>query len=596
MIFRLKCSFVLIFLLLSLLCVRIFQLQILDGPSYFKLARKQFLKESKTETFRGTILDRNGNLLATSIPTVSIYIHPKELEKSDRLFGFLSAQLSISAEELKSKIDSLSNFVWLKRKMERPPSKYLLENRIKGLGMVEEQTRYYPNGTLACHLLGAVGIDNQALAGIEYSYDSFLKGQTIENILLRDSRGRKILSFTKETEQINDEADFSKELILTIDRTLQYITEKELERGIQEFKAGSGMSLIQNPVTGEILAMASYPPFDPNLIHQGKYSSEGTPNLIQNPVLGKMFEPGSTFKIVTFAAALEEDRFGLQDRFFCENGNWKVAGRTIQDSAPNEYLNFSQVLEKSSNIGTAKIALSLGKELLYRYARSFGFGTRTGIGLPGETAGKLKAPHLWSAFSPASISFGQEVGVSALQITQAFSAIANGGLLMEPQIVREIRQSHHGKNSIQTFRPEIVRRVISEKTAKLLQTILFRSVESGTGIRARINGYPVAGKTGTAQKIDPQTRHYFKDRHLTSFCGFLPLENPQITCLVILDDVPKDATGGNTAAIIFSRILSQAVKLLGLPTEESDPAIVSNPASTQLKKSSETKKFFSIQL
>lgn len=571
---RLRLPFLFIFILLTALAARLFYIQVLQGLSYTELAQRQFLKKVKGETFRGDIYDRNGSVLATTIERTSLYIHPKELKKTDQLMRTLHSALSMSFSELESKINSADSFVWLCRKLSSFEASSISAEKIKGLGIVLEQSRYYPNGELACQLIGSVGLDNHGLAGVEQFFDSFLSGKQLVQEQIRDGKGRRILNVlpvdSEDEGAVSSAA--SNSVLLSIDRPLQYVAEKEIEQGVKETGAERGMAIIQNPQTGEILAMASYPRFDPNAVANGNLPPDFNNLAVLNPNVTQLFEPGSTFKIVTFAAALEEKKFSLEDTLFCEGGKWRVGETIINDHEPSNRLTFPEVLEKSSNIGTAKIGLKIGKETLYRYARAFGFGTKTGIPLPGETGGLLRPPQKWSPISLPIISFGQEIGASALQVVSAFSAIANGGLLMEPLIIKQINNFQNGKKVTTTFMPQVVRRVISEETAKTMQKILLGVVERGTGIHAKVAGYTIAGKTGTAQKIDPKTKKYFPNRYLASFCGFVPAEDPRLVCLVILDEPKRDYWGGTTSAPVCSRMISRAVQILGIPSDHSSPS------------------------
>ncbi|MBI3012794.1 MAG: penicillin-binding protein 2, partial [Elusimicrobia bacterium] len=522
---------------------------------------KQYRKKVTTETFRGEILDRNGIVLAKTVESFSVFLRPKELKKNKK-----------SAERLRTtpfgnllRINTKKDFVWLERKLNSSQTEPILEKKIPGVGVVSEQKRYYPNGSLACHLLGTVGMDNHGLAGIEQSLNSFLTGKHSTMDQLRDAKGRNILKNPQESDLSETaETPGSNSIVLTIDRAIQYIAERELRRGVEEYGAARGIVLVQQPQTGEILAMASYPGFDPNQISSGGDASEIGNTQLQNSIVSNAFEPGSTFKIVAFAAALEEKTGSLQDSVDCEGGQWKLGTVTIRDHEPSEVLTFSQVLEKSSNIGTAKIGLKLGRETLYKYIRAFGFGTKTGISLPGESEGLLKMPDKWSGSSQPTIAFGQEIGVTAIQLITAFSAIANDGVLMEPLLIKELVETKGTNLQRNSFPPQIVRQVVSPETARTLRQMLTQAVEQGTGTRAKIEGYSVAGKTGTAQKIDPATRKYAADKHIASFCGFLPADKPQLTCLVVLDEPKKDYWGGSTAAPIFSRIAAQVAHKCGI--------------------------------
>lgn len=520
----------------------------------------------ETESYRGNIFDRNGVLLATTVDSQSIYIHPRQFNRSKESMQVLQNIIP----DFKEKISSDSDFVWLERKIDPSKTEVLTKNIPKGVGIVSEQKRYYPNGTLASHLIGSVGLDNHGLSGIEQKFDPFLKGKVTVIHQVRDGKGRNILAqseeiFSKSMEHKSWGKPAQNSVMLTIDRSLQYVVEKEIEKGVKENNAESGMIVVENPKTGEILAMACYPNFDPNELAKGHCPSNFNNKELQNSIVNKVFEPGSTFKVVTFSAALEENCFSQNDDIFCENGEWKFADVKINDHEPSGHLKMTEVLQKSSNIGTAKIGLKVGKEKLYKYARAFGFGTKTGLQLPSESDGSLKPPKSWSGVTLPILSFGQEVGVTAIQMVNAFSAIANGGLLLEPHIVKEVNESDGEKSIKKTFSPQIIRRVISQQSADILKEMLCKVVEKGTGEKAKLQGYRVAGKTGTAQKFDPKIKSYSKDKYVASFCGFAPAEDPQLVCLVILDEPKRDYWGGSSAAPLFSHVVSRAMNILGIP-------------------------------
>ncbi len=555
---RLQIQFMGIMLLLGGLAARLFQIQVLNGLTYSEMAQRQFVKKVKSETIRGEILDRNNQILAASMECQSIFAHPKEMDASNSSLKLLGQALDVEPKLLKSKMAASEDFVWIERKVDPMAAESIAKQKIKGLGMMAEQKRYYPNGSLACHLIGSVGLDNTGLSGIEQTMDSHLKGKLVTSTQFRDGKGRRISEASEE----NAPQDI-RSVTLTIDRTLQYYAEKELKAGVEENQAKSGMLIIQNPKTGEILAMASYPDYDPNLLAKGTPPSNFDRKWLENPAVCRLFEPGSTFKIVTLSAAIEEKAVTAKDLFNCENGKWKIAGSEINDHEPSGTLTVSQILEKSSNIGTAKIGIKLGKDKLYRYARAFGFGTKTGIQVPGETDGLFRVPKKWSPLSLPILSFGQEIGVTAIQMIGAYSAIANGGALPEPRIIRKVETS--GEKEPEAFSSRIVRQVVSPETASILTEMMRKVVEQGTGLKAQVPGYSVCGKTGTAQKLDPRTRKYSTEKYVASFCGFLPAENPLLVCYVVLDEPRRTYWGGETAAPIFSRVMSRAVTILGIP-------------------------------
>lgn len=563
---RLRFSFALIFCLLFGLGIRLFYIQIFQCLSYSEKAQRQSVRKVDIESYRGNILDRNGTLLATTVDGCSIYAHPKEIENMEKVFQMFRNVIP----DFKEKISIKSDFVWLERKLDFLKSEEWIQRAPKGIGIVSEQKRYYPNGTLASHLIGSVGLDNRGLSGIEQKFDSFLRGKLMTVQRVRDGKGRN-LAFQSEKSvsgflvQEDWNKPSQKSIVLTIDRSLQYMAEKEIERGVKENRAQSGMIVMQNPKTGEILSMACYPNFNPNELVQGHCPENFSNNELQNPVVNKVFEPGSTFKIVAFCAALEENLVTQNDVIFCEDGKWKFMDVTINDHEPARNLTLSEVLQKSSNIGTAKIGLKIGKEKFYKYVRAFGFGTKTGLLLPSESEGTLKPPKNWSGVTLPNLSFGQGIGVTAIQMVNAFSSIANGGFLMEPTIVIETNDLNDKKRVKKSFSPQVIRRTVSRETAEIVKEMLCKVVESGTGDKAKLIGYRVAGKTGTAQKYDPKIRKYSPDKYVASFCGFAPADDPEIVCLVILDEPKKDYWGGSSAAPIFSRVVGRAMNILGVP-------------------------------
>ncbi|MBI2119673.1 MAG: penicillin-binding protein 2 [Elusimicrobia bacterium] len=561
---RIKICFYFVLALILILSLRLIYIQILQGVYYSEIAEKQYRQKVKTEGLRGEILDRNGNILAKSIESFSIYFRPKEFKNSKASVQKLENLLNFKVSQNVLKKD----FLWIERKLLPQEVEKLSQSKIKGIGLVSEQKRYYPNGVLACYLLGSVGMDHHGLSGIEQTFDTFLSGKSQTLDQWKDGKGRKFLDYTTEDASQISQKNLSNTVILSVDRSLQYIAEKEIEKGVEENDAVSGIILIQNPHTGEILAMASHPGFDPNSMERTKYLEE---TYLQNGMVNHIYEPGSTFKVVAFAAALEEKKFALEELINCENGNWKIGSLNIHDHEPSGVISFQEVLEKSSNIGTAKIGLRLGKDLFFKYALAFGFGAKTGILLPGESQGLLRHPQTWSQNSLPTLSFGQEIGVTPLQLVNAFSSIANGGFLMEPHIVKELRRTEFGKTTKTLFSPQIIRRVVSEKTANLLKNMLVQVIKSGTGTQAQMEHYSAAGKTGTAQKIDPSTKQYSKSKYIASFCGFAPAQKPELVCLVILDEPKKTYWGGTTAAPIFSRVMSRSLALLEIPKEKKQP-------------------------
>ena len=549
------------FILMGFLTVglKLVDLQVLRHPGLLERAENQVQRVEQAPVKRGLIVDREHQVLAESVQSAAVCADPTQISDTQDVSFRLASVLGLPASDLAGKLSSPRSFVWLEHSVSCDIAKKAATVDPKAVFSLPGYQRFYPNDKLASALLGFVGVDGRGLSGVESALNNILGGHGTITKCWRDGRGHIV------AERLDNPSRDLVDVELTIDRKIQYIAERELAEAVSKTHSKSGMVIIQNPRTGEILAMASNPSptLDPN--------HPPLPNQLNIPPITSVYEPGSTFKLVTAAAALEEGVIGPHDTFDGERGRWKLYDATIHDHEPQGLMTFSQVIERSSNIGTAKIALRLGPQRLFRYARAFGFGADPSSGLPGESHGLLKTPREWSGLSCAMISFGQEVGVTALQVVDAYSAIANGGILMQPQIVKSLF-----KNSGEILwkeEPVPVRRVASEKTVSKLKEILTGVVERGTGTFARLSGFTVAGKTGTAQKIDPTTGRYSNTKMTVSFCGFLPVEDPKVTIYVVLDEPGGVSWGGTDAAPVFRRIAQQIMPLLNIfPDTRSSPA------------------------
>lgn len=503
---------------------------------------------------RAPIRDRNGDVLADSVRVASCYADPTLLPRPESIAQRLAGPLRVSATDLAERIRRAPGaFVWLKRRLGAEESRAIERENLRGIGLQWEYRRFYPNGDLAGPLLGLVGEDGRGLSGLEYAFNKELVDHQPALRALRDGRGRRL------TLDGSDERIMAGGLRLAIDRKLQFIAERELDWSLNRSKARSGIVVVQDPWTGEILAMAGRPSL--SLAEEDSPTAE---ELMVRAVQWS-FEPGSTFKVVTAAAALENKLARPTDLLDCEAGHWKVADVEINDHEPQKIISFSRAMEVSSNIGLSKIGLRVGKEKFYDAIRAFGFGARTGFDLPGESVGLLRAPAQWSGVSLPIISFGQEVGVTALQLASAYSAIANGGRLLEPRLCLDADWP-----TGETPRwpvPSEVRRVISPETAATLTRMMEGVVKRGTGVDAAVPGWTAAGKTGTAQEIDPRTRGYSSDKYVASFCGFVPASHPRLTIVVIIDEPKGVSWGGYNAGPVFKNIAWQALSLLGVPTD-----------------------------
>ena len=549
----------------ALVLMRLVNLQVLQAAELTVKADRQHQKSVSFEGARGTIYDRHGKVLAMNMEVPSVFGVPASLEDPGRTAKHLSPVLHIRAGEIEKRLKQDKHFVWLARKLEPEQGRRLERLALDGVGVVMEGRRFYPKGPLLSHVLGFAGMDDRGLEGLELKYESYLRGEKQTVILQRDAFGRVV--FPKGLNEKSVAPGHS--LALTIDEVIQYIAEKELDEAVNRTNAKSGTIIVTNPKTGAILAMAVSPRFDPNTV--GALS----PDRWRNRALTDSYEPGSTMKVVLAAAALEEKVMAPGTMIFGEYGQMVVANTVIHDHERSGWMTFAQMIQRSSNIGAAKVGTALGSWRLYDYLKEFGFGEKSDIDLPGEAAGLLRSPREWGRRSVASISMGQEIGVTPLQMLTAVGAIANGGLLMKPYVVSEIRNT---KNlPVAQTQPQVRRRVISAETAKTLTYVLEGVVTDGTGGKAAIPGYRVAGKTGTAQKIDPRTGAYSSTALVGSFVGFMPADDPQLAMIVVIDEPQGEGWGGVVAAPVFRKVGEQALNYLGIPAEESIKIALAHP-------------------
>ena len=530
---------------------RMFQLQVLKKEQRYKLAAQQQNVQIPFVPKRGTIYDSRGNELAVSIEVDSVYADARKVTEVEKTARELAAILEIDRQELKQRLKNHRSFEWVQRKISPKEVEQIKALRLSGVSFLKENRRFYPNSQLAAHLVGFVGLDSKGLEGIEFQYDALLNGANQVWTTARDALGREIAmgktSFEKE--------DHYRNIILTIDKPIQHITETELGRGVEKWGAKGGMAIAMDPWSGKILAMASFPTFNPNQFIQ--YRSKSW----RNRALSDVFEPGSMFKAFLAAAALEEQVVRPSDSFFCENGSYTVYDRTIHDTSKHGWLTVQQIIKFSSNIGASKVGEKMGRERFYRYISAFGFGEKTRINLPGEGKGIVRHPRYWAPVALDTISFGQGISVTGIQLVTALSAIANGGFLMKPYVIEKIMDEKD--EVVQSFQPEIVRKVISEQTAKKVTMLLKATTEKGgTGEGAVPAGYEVAGKTGTAQKVDSLLGGYSEDRYTSGFMGFAPAEEPRLVLLVVIDEPQGNNYGGVVAAPVFRAITEKVLSYL----------------------------------
>ena len=535
---------------------RLVELQVLQAAELTMKADRQHQKTVSLEGARGSIFDRHGKMLAMNLEVPSVFGVPNALDNPAKTAQSLSPVLRVRARELERKLKQDRGFVWLARKLDPEQGRRLEQLSVEGIGIVMEGRRFYPKGPLLSHVLGFAGMDGGGLEGVERRYESQLRGKKQVTVLQRDALGRTV--FPKGLAHQTPAPGH--DLVLTIDEVIQYIAEKELEEVVARTQAKSGTIIALDPQTGGLLALAVSPRFDPNAV-----STLG-PNHWRNRALADAYEPGSTMKAIIAAAALEEGVMRPNTVVFGENGRWPVANTVIHDHEKLGWMSFAQVIHRSSNIGAAKTGMELGDQRLFRYLQDFGFGQQTEIDLPGEAVGLLKKPRDWGRRSIASISMGQEIGVTPLQMVSALATIANGGVLMKPHVVSEIRDVEG--RVLKEVLPQVKRRVVSPDTARTVTDILEGVITDGTGAKAAIAGFRVAGKTGTAQKIDPKTGTYSKSQFVSSFVGYVPAEAPRIAMIVVIDEPEGDAWGGTVAAPVFSRVGVQVLNYLGVSSTE----------------------------
>jgi cell division protein FtsI (penicillin-binding protein 3) len=538
---------------------RAFFLQVVKKDQLVKLAERQHQKIVPLTPGRGAIYDRNNAPLAVSVEMDSCYAEPRNIDNIPEAALKLAPVLGMTRELLEKKLTGSKGFTWLQRRITPDLVQKIRALDIEGIGFVKESKRFYPNAEMAGHVIGFTGLDPEGLEGIELKYDATILGNTGYLVTERDALGRDIAM----KGAVVKSASRGHSVTLTLDKNIQYLAEKELAAAVESSRAKGGMALVMEPQTGRVLAMANYPLFNPNSYF--KYQ----PGVLRNRNITDSFEPGSTFKVFLIAAALEEKAISPADSFNCEGGSYSIGGRTIHDTHKYGRLSVAEVLKYSSNIGAAKIGGRLGQERLYNYLRAFGFGSRSGIDLPGEASGYLRDRKQWFAVDLATISFGQGVSTTALQLAAAVSAIANGGTLMKPYLVEKVTDDNG--TVLQRFSPQERQRVISTENAKAVARMMEGvTTEGGTGMNAAVEGFRVAGKTGTAQKVDPITHGYSVDKRTASFIGFVPAENPKLTILVIIDEPKTSPYGGVVAAPAFKSIAAQTLCYLNVPPTKGD--------------------------
>ncbi len=547
--FRFSIVFLILIICLCVFSVKLVLIQIFNASHLANLADKQHSHLIAIEPVRGGIYDRKLRPLAFNVSVYSLYANPRAMpqKEKDRTVNELSVLLKMDPAEIGRQLKRDKYFVWIKRKLTLELTEQIKALKIKGLGFKKESKRFYPNGYLASHIIGFAGIDNKGLEGLELKYNDILRGSPGRMHILKDARSRELMI----EENIILPQD-GVDLVLTLDETIQYITERALDKTFKKYKAKSATAIVMDVSTGEILALVNRPTY--NLEEVSKSSLESR----TNRAISFVYEPGSVFKIVAAGAALEEEAYVEDDIIFCENGKYRIANHILHDHKPHGDLTFNDVFKFSSNIGVAKIAQKLGPSTFYKHAKRYPFGKKTGIDLKGEVSGVLKPPSSWSRTTIGAIPIGHEVTTTPLQLVSAIAAVANDGVLMKPYVVKYIKDQHG--EIIDEFYPEQIDRVMSEHIAQRVKKILVSVVDDGTGRRAKIDRIKAGGKTGTAQKvIDGKYSH---SHFVASFFGFAPAHKPRLATVVVVDDPRPVYYGGTVAAPVFKEIMENSLKYL----------------------------------
>lgn len=549
---------------LGIIVMRSLQLQVLQHSSLQKLSRDQYLDEVRIDARRGQIFDRNSKPLAVAVDVPSVFAVPQTILDPRQSARKMAEILDLDVTTVYQKLATDRSFVWLKRQVSPEMAAKVESQKIRGIGVTREAKRFYPHKELAAQLLGFTDVDARGIEGIEKSLDKFLSGEPQVVAAVRDGRGHAVLEGILDPEQRSRGAD----VYLTIDLQIQHAAQIALKEAVQKTHADSAMAVVLDVASSEILAMASVPMFNPN------NAAESRPDKRRNRPVTDMFEPGSTLKPITAAAALDVGAVKANAVFFCENGSITIGTHTIRDSQPHAWLSLSGIIERSSNIGIAKVGEQLGAVRLANALELFGFGKRTELPLPGETSGAVRSPTTWSKVGLANISFGHGLAVSALQLASAYRVLAGEGVYRSPQLLRSVVYSDGHREDLQVPKE---RRVVTAKAAHQVMSMMEAAVgPNGTGKLAAIDGYRVAGKTGTAQKIDSVSGGYSNDRFMALFAGVVPADAPRVVIVTVLDEPEGDHQGGAVAAPVFASIAAATMRQLGVvPKNMSGPISVS---------------------
>ena len=545
---------------------RLYWLQIIQHQAFSERARGEQIRKIEVSPKRGTIYDRNLQKLAINIPSYSLYARPKTISSSKEVARRLSPLLKMKSSTLRKKLAGGQIFVWLKRKLSLSEKEQIEKLNLKGVGFVEESKRFYPQKELASHVLGFAGVDNQGLAGVEFSYDHELRGEKGHFWITRDALGYEIPYGRRTLQTLIP----GKDLVLSIDSMIQSIVEQELAIALKETQAQSVEALFMDPHTGAILALARRPSYDPNRYRDYSASAQ------KNHLLQSIYEPGSTFKVVTASVLLEEGLVDMEEKIFCQE-TLRVADHVFHDWKKfNTELDFYTIIKHSSDIGMIKLASRIDNDIFFQYINRFGFGTKTGVDLPGEEGGIVRPSSSWSLTDPPCIAIGHGIAVTPLQMVNFLSAVINGGKLLRPYVVEAVLEP--GGRVIKKTSPRLIRRIIPDSTSNLLREFLEGVVAGGTGKRASVSGYSVGGKTGTAQVPLSGGRGYADGRYIASFMGFAPVGSPKIAGIVVIKEPTGTYWGGEIAAPVVGRIIGRALPHMNvLPQEEKWVRLPSRP-------------------
>lgn len=559
---------------------RAWELQVVRADELREMAEAQYLREVELAPKRGTIYDRHGAELAVSVDVESVWANPRQLRKSGwspaHATAMLGQVLELDTDRIRKRLQSDRYFVWIERHITPRLAEAVRALEIPGVMLTKEAKRYYPNRQLAAHMLGFANIDGVGIEGLELALEERLRGKTDRVPAIRDRKGHIVFS----KQLLDDRASQGDDVYLTIDKTIQRVTERELELAVRTFEARAGSVVVMDPQNGEILAMANYPTFNPNEPGNAPAASR------RNRAVTDRFEPGSTIKPFTVAGAMAVGAIRPEQMIDCEEGAMQVAEDVIHDSHAWEKLTPTEILKYSSNIGTAKIGLSLGKAGLFRILRRFGFGQRSGVPLPGETQGILRHYKRWYDMDAATISFGQGMSSTTLQLAAAMSGLANDGRLMKPLLVSRVRDARG--QEVKKGVPVTRRQVVPEWASRLVTDMLTAvTEEGGTGVEAALDDHLVAGKTGTAQKADYTTGGYAEGKWIASFAGYVPARDPRLAIAVVIDEPMIAHYGGSVAAPVFRRIADASLKHLGVTSSAGNDALLAQTSEAARRKDGE---------